>query len=225
MMTTTVNVLAFRNLSLVCQNGTQAVGRLSKASTYRMTTSTASSSSPRVLSPVRGEQQQQDLVTTQASVIKKKSRAGSVRFAPETKQFDDHNQRPRANKRRRFEEADSKAWYTKGELRDIQKSCVSMLQQSRKLAAVTCKHDDDIAIRSLNRYAPQNQKRRHIARTQMYETVRAIQKFEKATNTKAPPELLSMLLQKYNNARVTEAKHSGLRMFKQAQQQQERSLR
>ena len=223
MMTTTVNAIAFRNLSLVCRNGTQAVGRLSKASTYRTKTGTVSSSSARVVSPVRGEQQ--ELVPTQASVTKKRSRAGSVRFAlPETKQSDEHNQRPRANKRRRFEEADSEAWYTKGELRDIQKSCVSVLQQSRKLAAVTRTHDDDIAIRSLDRYAPRNQRLRRLARTQMYETVRAIQDFEKATNTKAPPELLSMLLQKYSNSRVIEAKHSGLRMFKQAQQQQ-RSMR
>ena len=166
------------------------------------------------------------MVSTQASVTKKRSRARRVRFAqPETKQSDEHNQRPRANKRRRFEEADSEVWYTKGELRDIQKSCVSVLQQSRKLAAVTRTHDDDIAIRSLDRYAPQNRRRRRLARTKMYETVRAIQDFEKSTNTKAPPELLSALLQKYSNSRVVEAKRSGLRMFKQAQQQQQRSSR
>jgi hypothetical protein len=227
MMITTVNALAFCNLSLVCRNGSQAVGRLSKVSTYRKKTRTVSFSSPRVVSPVRWELQQQQLeptnspaVPTQARVTKKRFRVGSVRFAPETKQSDEHNQRPRAKKRRRCEEADSEAWYTKGELWDIQKSCVSALQQSRKLAATTSEHDDDIAIRSLDRYTPQNQKRRRMARTQMHETVRAVQAFEKATNTKAPPELLSTLLQKYSTSSVIEANHSGLRMFKQAQQQQ-----
>jgi hypothetical protein len=219
MMTAAVNVFDFRNLSLVCRNGTEAVGRLSKSpylTTTGPTTSTVPTElrkpfgAPRAVTPTRPTQLFSPIIRS-----KKRARTG-VRFAPDTidrNLEESEPDKPRAKKRRRFEPSDSDKWYTKGELRGFQKSCVSALKSHIRnpvqLSAVEDK--DDIGL-LLNRFSPENQTRRRIARFQMYETIRAVQAFEKATKTKAPPELLSHLLHRFSTSRAIEANQTALRM-------------
>lgn len=203
-MTTAVNALQFRNLSLVCRNGTEAVGRITQ-SPY-ITSSAATKRRPfgvrRRVTACKPQHIEDEPCLTKSSVeTRKRSRKGGVvRFAAQViQESEDQLERPRAKKRRRFEESDSEKWYTREELKDIQKSCIITVQT---------RQDPD---GSLNRFQPQNQAKRKMARSQAYEALRAVQSFEKATGTKAPPELLSMLLQRYSMSRVIEANTSALR--------------
>lgn len=208
MMTTAVNALAFRNLSIVCRNGTEAVGRITKSPYIISSTETKPFSAPRTVTPVRGPQQ--EVAAPAKSTASKKRTRTVVRFAPETASQEPNNERPRAKKRRRFEASDSEYWYSKGELRDIQKTCVSALHSHHR-GIRTPATEAVISDGSLERFSPHNQKMRKMARTQAYETIKAVQAFEKATGTKAPPELLSMLLQRYSTSRVIEANYVALR--------------
>ena len=203
-MTTAVNALQFRNLSLVCRNGTEAVGRITE-SPYITSSSISSKKRPfgvrRRVTACKPQHIEEPCLAKSSFETRKRSRKGGVvRFAAQVIQESEHQlERPRAKKRRRFEATDSEKWYTRGELKDIQKSCIITVQ--------TCQDQDG----SLNRFQPQNQAKRKMARSQAYEALRAIQSFEKATGTKAPPELLSMLLQRYSMSRVIEANTSALR--------------
>lgn len=200
MMTTAVNALAFRNLSLVCRNGTEAVGRITQSPFISASiTPERRTTAHRTVTACR---QSTAMPTTTSTATKKRSRkSAGVRFTPETIQESQHQEyeRPRAKKRRRFEASDSQNWYSRGELKEIQKSCIT---------SIYTKQEND---GSLDRFEPQNKMKRKVARSQAYETIRAVQAFEKATGTKAPPELLSMLLQRYSTARVIEANNAGLR--------------
>jgi len=244
MMTSAVNVFALSNLTLICRNGTEAVGRLSKTSPYLITKTAdvgCTSSTPvpnerhtrpssRRVYPAPMEPREQapknpaaqtPTQTTRASprpsVSKKRSRSGgSVRFAPQTPEGPElTQQKNRAKKRRRFEQSDSVFWWSKGELKDIQQSCVSAVKRCESgLPLPINKQSNSIEendLGSLDRYSSRNQKRRRLARSQMYETVKAVKAFEKATKTKAPPELLSQLLQRYSTNMVIEANNKGLR--------------
>ena len=211
MMTTAVNALAFRNLSIVCRNGTEAVGRITNSPYIISSTERKTFSAPRTVTPVRGPQQEG--ASTVKNTTRKKRTRTVVRFAPETNipTSQEHNtERPRAKKRRRFEASDSECWYSKGELRDIQKSCVSALHSHHR-GIRTPATEAVVSDGSLERFSPQNQKMRKMARTQAYETIKAVQAFEKATGTKAPAELLSVLLQRYSTSRVIEANNVALR--------------
>ena len=193
MMTTALNSIAFSNLSLVCRNGTEAVGRITQTPFVSPSTERRRFVSRRTVTVRRQSLPQEP--TLPAS--KKRAR---VRFAPEIVQESEQQfEKPRAKKRRRFEASDSQSWYTRGELKGIQKSCISSLYKQT--------NNDG----SLDRFEPQNQMKRKVARSQAYETIKAVQAFEKATGTKAPPELLSMLLQRYSTARVIEANTAALR--------------
>ena len=204
MMTSAVNVIAFRNLSLSCRNGTETVDRITQSP---FITATSSSSTPiqrrqfagcRTVTPCRSQQESAKSNTT---TMRKRFRKGRyVRFSPEIIQESEHQfERPRAKKRRRFEASDSAHWYSRGELRDIRKSCIT---------SIRTREDKD---ESLDRFQPQNQAKRKMVRAQAYETLRAVQAFEKATGTKTAPEFLSMLLQRYSMSRVIEANTKALR--------------
>jgi len=229
MMTTAVNALSFSHLSLICRNGTEAVGRLSKSPYLTTTTSPQQNESTvfyrendcshSVVKHVRRDQQNREqepkniIVRTPASRIsnKKRSRTSSVRFAP--KIMDDPQLNKIAKKRKRFEPSDSTVWWTKGEIKDIQKSCLFAVQNCQACLSLpldaTSNSIEDNDLGSLDRFTPQNQKRRRLARSQMHETVRAVQAFERATKTKVPPEMLSLLLQRYSTSRVIEATNKG----------------
>ena len=216
-MTTAVNAIDFRNISIVCRSGTEAVGRITQSpyiisSTERKQKSFAAPRA-RTVTPVRGPQQEEQNVSVTKS-NKKRSR-NVVRFAPETNQDEsiEHTERPRAKKRRRFQASDQEYWYSKGELRDIQKSCVTALQNHHH-GIYTPATEAAVSDGSLDRFSPQNQKMRKIARKQAYGTMKAVQAFEKATGTKAPPELLSMLLQRYSTSQMIEANNVALRTAK-----------
>lgn len=200
MLTTSVNTFAFSNLALICRNGTEAVGRLSKSPYI---TVRPSREQPKLKS--------NDIVLPTAVIGKKRSRAGSVRFSPEIlekSELSERNSTQRAKKRKRFDDSDAASWYSKGELRDIQRSCVVALHTRHANPSLPNNEDDDIS--SLDRFSPQNQKKRRLARCQVQETVRAVQAFEKATGTKAPREMLALLLQRYSTSRVIEANHKAI---------------
>ncbi len=192
MMTTALNSIAFSNLSLVCRNGTEAVGRITQSQFVSPSTERRRFVSRRTVAVRRLSLPKEPAMPAS----KKRSR---VRFTPEVQESEHQFEKPRAKKRRRFESSDSQSWYTRGELKDIQKSCISSLYKQT--------NNDG----SLDRFEPQNQMKRKVARSQAYETIKAVQAFEKATGTKAPPELLSMLLQRYSTARVIEANNAALR--------------
>ena len=231
MLTTSVNTYAFSNLSLICRNGTEAVGRLTK-SPYISTTS--------VRKPLHEDDGDDNSHRKQlvSSMIKKLCRGSSrssgcvVRFSPET--MDRLEQQTssscggvhRAKKRRRFEPAiDGPFWYSREELRAIQKSCVQAIKShalgcsvyntfEADTANTTAMEDPSVnsgCLETLDRYYPSNQKRRRLARLQMYRTIKAIRQFEESTNTKAPPELLATLLRRYSTQRVNEAKAKAMR--------------
>eukprot|EP00535_Pseudo-nitzschia_heimii_P000771 CAMPEP_0197182328 /NCGR_PEP_ID=MMETSP1423-20130617/6324_1 /TAXON_ID=476441 /ORGANISM="Pseudo-nitzschia heimii, Strain UNC1101" /LENGTH=240 /DNA_ID=CAMNT_0042632737 /DNA_START=128 /DNA_END=850 /DNA_ORIENTATION=+ len=219
------------NLSLICRNGTEVVGRLTK-SPYISTTG--------IPKPLHrrddgcGQQQQkQKQRPHRASSIKhnkKRNRPGAarrsrgvVRFSPETlDRVEQKDQIHRVGfgagtqKRRRFRPStDGAFWYSKGELRDIQRSCVRTIK-NHALGVQQQQEEDgtpatDASIDTLDRYYPSNQKRRRLARSQMYQTIKAVREFEKSTNTKAPPELLATLLQRYSAQKSIEAKAKALR--------------
>lgn len=240
MLTAPVKTYALSNLSLICRNGTEAVGRLTK-SPYISTTS--------VLKPLHQDEcdssqpVERKLLVSSLNGNKKRSRGSStggvVRFSPETldriEQRTANNQPSRggvhrAKKRRRFHPAtDGPFWYSKGELRDIQKSCVHTIKShalgcsvynntfeadtTPAFATATTAMDasGNSCLETLDRYYPSNQKRRRLARLQMYRTIKAVRQFEDSTNTKAPPELLASLLRRYSTQRVVEAKDKALR--------------
>jgi len=218
MLTAPVNTYALSNLSLICRNGTEAVVRLTK-SPYISTTSVV-----KTQQPLHRELEQPMPVAPSRRPTKKRSRG--VRFSSETldhvEQTDQLSRSMhRAKKRKRFEPADEASWYSKGELRSIQNSCVNTIKIHHGIAIATTNNDTTTSrdasieccgdIDTLDRYYPANQKRRRMARKQMYETIKAVSAFEKATGTKAPPELLATLLQRYSMSRVIEANVKALR--------------
>ena len=64
----------------------------------------------------------------------------------------------------------------------------------------------------MDRFSERNRKRRRLARWQMYETTKAIQQFEAATETKVPPELLSEVLRIYSKPMEMDAIESALKV-------------
>jgi len=121
--------------------------------------------------------------------------------------------------------SNSERWWTKPELKAIQESCIvavktrdfmsSLLPRSRAAAAAEASTTGGAVVvgdSMLDRFSERNRKRRKIVRWQMYETTKAIQEYESATSTKAPPELLSELLRLYSKPMEMEAIESALKV-------------
>jgi hypothetical protein len=64
---------------------------------------------------------------------------------------------------------------------------------------------------SLERYSSRNQKSRRLVRFRMKETLRAVKEFEASTKTNSPPEMLAQLLQRYSESTADEACKRGLK--------------
>ena len=211
MMTASVNAIPFRNLSLVCRESTERISPSTCPSHLSPIKHTERKSyrAIRTVSPIPRK-----TIPTPTKICKKRSRPG-VRFAPETfvDRSSDEEQRPRAKKRRRMAISVSDTWYTRKEIKTIQKSCAYKLQRHVAFNDVVTNEDEasDVALLT-QRFAPQSQQQRKAARSQAYETIKAIQAYEKATNTKAPAELLSTLLARYSMSRVIEANCNALQV-------------
>merc|ERR1711935_611908 len=70
------------------------------------------------------------------------------------------------------------------------------------------------AAASLERFSPERQTKRRLARSKAYETLKAVQAFEHATTTKADPNMLAMLLQRHSTSNVIDANNRALRVAK-----------
>jgi len=117
-------------------------------------------------------------------------------------------------------------WWSKEELKSIQNSCAFAVktrdfmsslslasQPTTANAAITAATQRAVYGDSmLDRFSEPNRKRRKLVRWQMYETTKVVQQYETATETKAPPELLSELLRNYSKPMEMEAIESALRI-------------
>ena len=68
----------------------------------------------------------------------------------------------------------------------------------------------------LDRFSERHRKRRKLVRWQMVQTCKTVQNFEKATNIKTPPELLSQVLNLYSKPMENDAIESALQARKGA---------
>jgi hypothetical protein len=123
-------------------------------------------------------------------------------------------------------------WWSKQELKTIQESCayavktrdfmssLSLASQSTNVNANATANGAATAATQravygesmLDRFSEPNRKRRRLVRWQMYETTKVVRQYESATDTKAPPELLSELLRNYSKPMEMDAIESALRM-------------
>jgi hypothetical protein len=117
-------------------------------------------------------------------------------------------------------------WWSKEELKSIQESCAFAVKtrdfmSSLSLASQPTTANATIAAATqrsvygdsmLDRFSEPNRKRRRLVRWQMYETTKVVKQYETATETKAPPELLSELLRNYSKPMEMDAIESALRV-------------
>jgi len=154
-----------------------------------------------------------------------------VRFAPGTipestikrkikkrKQNDQSSSSPSAF------DCDSELWWTKKELKVIKESCIfdiksrefmsflSTVLASSSLSSSSANGNTVTRYAMLDRFSKRNRKRRKLVRSKMYETAKAVQQYERATETKTPPEVLSKLLRLYSKPMEMDAIESALEM-------------
>eukprot|EP00531_Pseudo-nitzschia_arenysensis_P018756 CAMPEP_0116139856 /NCGR_PEP_ID=MMETSP0329-20121206/13532_1 /TAXON_ID=697910 /ORGANISM="Pseudo-nitzschia arenysensis, Strain B593" /LENGTH=336 /DNA_ID=CAMNT_0003634921 /DNA_START=83 /DNA_END=1093 /DNA_ORIENTATION=+ len=122
-------------------------------------------------------------------------------------------------------DCDPSRWYTKQELKDIQKSCIFAVKTQDFISSMWPVSEGQVQTTGgtittatlsgdpfLDRFSLQNRKRRKLARWKMNETTKVVKEFEIATGTNAPPELLSELLRNYSKPMEMDAIEWALKM-------------
>lgn len=229
-MTSSLNLVEIRNLSMICRQGSETIAQLCKSSPFRHSNSFSPPTSIDFVGAAslpmfegREEHHKRDVTQTLARNERgqKRSRGGCVRFDPSISTKDELSYQCKGRKRlkrKNFDSSDSVSWWTKEELGEIQKSCVDAVN-SYEFGLPLVSSSSRLPIEehhfsSLERYSIKNRKRRKIARLQMRETIRAVEEFERATKIKTPPEMLAQLLQKHSVYTAEEAKIRALRTAK-----------
>ena len=138
----------------------------------------------------------EDSKTNERNQLKRK-RKKSVRFTPGTAL---EPSTKRVIKRRRHgnvepsSDCDPSTWYTRHELKDIQKSVILAVQVQDCMSSVwpgqTITNEGTV-ISGDPRFLLQYRERCKLIRLKMYETIKNVKDFEIATGNKVPPELLS----------------------------------
>mmetsp|Transcript_9565 Transcript_9565/g.28553 ORF Transcript_9565/g.28553 Transcript_9565/m.28553 type:complete len:246 (+) Transcript_9565:166-903(+) len=228
-MTSAVNLVDIRNLSLICRQGPETFAHLCKSSPFHASTifspTTKSSDVAGTTSlPLHEDHQQQPstgaIQTPDRNDMRQQRSGGSrVRFEeaiPDRDGVVHESGERRRPKRKKFDSSDSVFWWTKEELGEIQQSCVDAVKSYEFGLPIASGSSlfsiEDHHFSSLERYSLRNRKRRKIVRLQMRETIRAVEEFERATKTKTPPEMLAQLLRRHSASKALEAKNRALRM-------------
>ncbi len=177
----------------------------------------------------------EDSKTHERNQLKRKRRRANlrVRFTPGTA-LEPTTKRVLKKRKQIAGEAssdcDPSIWYTKQELKDIQKSCIFAVKTQDFMSSMWPASEGQVQTTStsssssstttstlsgdpfLDRFSLRNRKKRKLARWKMNETTKVVKEFEIATGTKAPPELLSKLLRIYSKPMEMDAVEWALNM-------------
>merc|ERR1711907_881695 len=98
-------------------------------------------------------------------------------------------------------DVDSNQWWTREELEDIHQSFVFAVKTREHNMPAGDEEEKEVLQEEedvLDQFSSRSRKRRKLVRSQMKSTIEAVRSFEAATSSKAPPEMLSRLLERHS---------------------------
>merc|ERR1712113_1005853 len=96
---------------------------------------------------------------------------------------------------------DSTQWWSREELEDIHQSFVFAVKTREHNMPAGDDEEKEVLQEEedvLDQFSSRSRKRRKLVRSQMKSTIEAVRSFEAATSSKAPPEMLSRLLERHS---------------------------